>query len=172
MYQDPGGFWSLRLASVGIWETGSERQPVQGPCHCTENVFPASPLLFSVSASTRSWKSRRWSPLPFLDLLCGFTVVACPLAPQHHDWKNVLTSTLLRRAEGRMPALELKNSCKLCNPKSWQRDRRDLLLLLCSVDKGCQPPFSGLSGSWTVWAMPPPPWVTCFLRSQWAPVIE
>lgn len=74
----PCVFWSLRLASVGIWETGLERQPVQGPCHCTEIVFPAPPLLFSVTASARSWRSRGWSPLPFLDLLCGFTAAASP----------------------------------------------------------------------------------------------
>lgn len=158
----PCVFWSLRLASVGIWETGLEGQPVQGPCHCTEIVFPAPPLLFSVTASARGWRSRGWSPLPFLDLLCGFTAVASLLAPQHHDWKKRFNFYLVGKSRGENARFRTKEFLQALRSQALAKRPKGFALTAVA------------RLAWLLDSMgnATPPWASCFLRSQWAPVIE
>lgn len=68
----------LLVSEAGhCWDMGNRlgetTSPRSMPLH--RDCVPGSPL------AVRSWRSRGWSPLPFLDLLCGFTVVTSPPGP-------------------------------------------------------------------------------------------
>lgn len=87
VHQGPGASsWSVRLASVEIWERDSEREPVQGPHTPLQRVCSRAPhfLLLQLGAG-----GPRTGPLPLSDSLCGPCRSHMPLlTPQHHCWKS------------------------------------------------------------------------------------